>query len=168
MTWCNWVRICCNKLDPTMSGWSSWHSAWHDSVNRQLSGPRLKSTICKLGLRNVPLCLTVCNVIYFVTVRCLYCLLLVLGVRQACAQMRAGAFKCKCKCKRRIKCKCKCFASESNASANANAQQTNQMQMQMHLNQMQMHLNQMHLYEIQMLFFNYVVLRSASDVLLII
>ena len=46
---------------------------------------------------------------------------------QACAQMRAGAFKCKCK--RRIKCKCKCkyAAVESNASANANAQQLNQM-----------------------------------------
>ena len=39
---------------------------------------------------------------------------------QACAQVRAGAFKCKCK--RRIKCKCS--ASEPNASANA--QQPNQ------------------------------------------
>ncbi len=40
-------------------------------------------------------------------------------IPQACAQMRAGAFKCKCKCKRRIKCKCKlckCTTSESNAS----------------------------------------------------
>ena len=57
----------------------------------------------------------------------------------ACAQMRAGAFKCKCK--KRIKCKC--AAVESNSSANA--QQLNQMQM--HLDQMQMHLNQikMHL-----------------------
>ncbi len=32
---------------------------------------------------------------------------------QACAQMRAGAFKCKCKCKRRIKCKCKCKCEAS-------------------------------------------------------
>ena len=76
---------------------------------------------------------------------------------QACAQMRAGAFKCKCKCKRRIKCKCKCkcSASESNANASANAQQLNQMQMQMHLNQMQMHLNQMriNLYQMQTVFY---------------
>ena len=41
----------------------------------------------------------------------LWDLLLPLG--QACAQMRAGAFKCKCK--RRIKCKC--TAAESNANA---------------------------------------------------
>ena len=70
---------------------------------------------------------------------------------QACAQMRAGAFKCKCK--RRIKCKFKCAAVESNASANA--EQLNQMQMhldQMHLDQIQMHLDQM-----QMLFYNYVI-----------
>ena len=76
---------------------------------------------------------------------------------QACAQMRAGAFKCKCKCKRRIKCKCKCkcSASESNANASANAQQLNQMQMKMHLNQMQMHLNQMriNLYQMQTVFY---------------
>ena len=67
---------------------------------------------------------------------------------QACAQMRAGAFKCKCKCKRRIKCKCKCkcAAVESNASANANAQQLNQMQMQMHLDQMQMNLDQIQIH----------------------
>ena len=73
--------------------------------------------------------------------------------RQACAQMRAGAFKCKCK--RRIKCKCKCTAVETNA--NANAQQLNQMQMQTHLDQMQMHLDQiqMHLDQMQMLFYNY-------------
>ena len=58
-------------------------------------------------------------------------------VWQACAQMRAGAFKCKL-CERRIKCSlCKCSASESNA----NAQQLNQMHL--HLNQMQMHLHQM-------------------------
>ena len=71
---------------------------------------------------------------------------------QACAQMRAGAFKCKCK--RRIKCKCN--ASESNSSANA--QQLNQMQM--HLDQMQVHLDQIQmafrLDQIQMLFYNYV------------
>ena len=72
------------------------------------------------------------------------------SIHQACAQMRAGAFKCKCK--RRIKCKCSAF--ESNASANANAKQPNQMQM--------------HLYQMPMLFYNYVVLRSASDILLII
>ena len=38
---------------------------------------------------------------------------------QACAEMRAGAFKCKCKCNRRIRCKCKCkyTAFESNANA---------------------------------------------------
>ena len=39
----------------------------------------------------------------------------------------------------------------------------------MHLNQMQMHLNQMQMHQMQMVFFyNYVVLRSASDILLII
>ena len=79
-------------------------------------------------------------------------------LNQACAQMRAAAFKCKCKCKckRRIKCKCKCNVSESNASANT--QQFNQMQLQMHLDQMQMHLDQiqMHLDQMQMLFYNYV------------
>ena len=73
---------------------------------------------------------------------------------QACAQMQAGTIKCKCK--RRIKCKCKCSAPESHA--NSNVQQ---------LNQMQMHLNQMHLDQMQMLFYNYVFLRSASDILLI-
>ena len=71
---------------------------------------------------------------------------------QACAQMRAGAFKCKCKRRIKCKCKCKCAAVESNGSANANAQQLNQMQMQMHLDRMQMHLDhiQMHLDQMQL------------------
>ena len=76
-------------------------------------------------------------------------------IHHACAQMRAGAFKCKCKRRIKCKCKCKCATVESNASANANAQQLNQMQMQMHLDQIQMHLDQM-----QMVFYNYVFLRS--------
>ena len=62
--------------------------------------------------------------------------LLALTLYQACAQMRAGAFKCKCKRRIKCKCKCKCAAVESNASANTNAQQLNQMEI--HLDQMQM------------------------------
>ena len=93
-----------------------------------------------------------------------------LCLQKACAQMQAGAFKCKCKCKRRIKCKfkCKCTASESNASENENVQQLNQMQIQMLLDQMQMHLDhiQIHLDQMQMLFYDYVFLRLASDILL--
>ena len=69
---------------------------------------------------------------------------------QACAHMRAGAFKCTWKCKRRIKCKCKCKCSASESNANAKAHQLNQMQMQIHLDQTQIHLDQM-----QMLFYNY-------------
>ena len=92
-----------------------------------------------------------------------------IGPSQACAQMRAGAFKCKCRCKRRIKCKfkCKCAAVESNASANANAQQLNQMQMQMHLDQMQMHLDQiqMHLDRMQCYFIT-MFFPFTSDILL--
>ena len=91
-------------------------------------------------------------------------------LRSGLCQMWAGAFEYKCKCKRRIKCKCKykCKASESNANASANAQLLNQMQVQMHLDQMQMHLDQMHMHldQRQILFYNYVFWRSASDILL--
>ena len=47
------------------------------------------------------------------------------------------------------------------ASASENAQQLSKMQMQIHLDQIQLHLDEM-----QKLFYNYVFLRSASDILL--
>ena len=81
----------------------------------------------------------------------MYTMYYIMCVKQACAEMRAGVFKCKCKRRIKCKCKCKCAAVESNASEIVNAQQFNQMQMQMHLDQIKMHLDQM-----QMVFYNYV------------